>query len=118
MCVTCFVISGTVKISVALVLYRLDSRPLIRGILVFDIVTCSIWTLFTTLLVSLACMPGSLYEGTLDATTCHNITYSRESLYILYDAFHIILPVFILWNVQISRSMKWSVIGLFSIGLL
>lgn len=118
MCVVCFVISGTVKISVALVLYRLDSRPLIRSIIVFDIITCCIWTLFTTLLVSLACMPGSLYLGTLDATTCHNVTYSRESLYILYDVFHIILPVFILWNVQISRGLKLSVIGLFSIGLL
>lgn len=118
MCVVCFVISGTVKISVALVLYRLDSRPLIRAIIVSDIATCCIWTLFTTLLVSLACMPGSLYRGTLDTATCNNITYSRESLWIIYDVLHIILPVFILWNVQISRSLKWSVIGLFSIGLL
>lgn len=118
MCIVCFVISGTVKISVALVLYRLDSRPLIRAVITFDIVTCCIWTLFSTLLISLTCMPGSLYHGTFDATTCHNITYSRESLYIIYDVFHIILPVFILWGVQMSRSLKWSIIGLFSIGLL
>lgn len=118
MCVVCFVISGTVKISVALVLYRLDTRALIRAVIVGDIVTCCILTLVTTLLVSLACIPGSLYQGALDTTTCHNITYSRESLWIIYDVFHIILPIFILRNVQISRTLKLSVIGLFSIGIL
>lgn len=118
MCVVCFIISGSVKISVALVLYRLDTRALIRTIIICDIVTCSVWTLFTTLLVSLACMPRSLYQGALDTTTCHNITYSRESLYIVYDVLHIVLPIFILRNVQISRMLKWTVIGLFSIGIL
>lgn len=116
--VVCFVISGTVKISVALVLYRLDTRPLIRSIIIFDIATCCVWTIASTLLGSLFCSNMGLYWGVLDTTTCINTMYARESLYIIYDVFHIILPVFILWKVQIGRMMKLSVIGLFSIGLL
>lgn len=116
--VVCLVISGTVKISVALVLYRLDTRPLIRAIIIFDITTCCVWTIATTLLDSLFCWPGDPYYGAIDAATCSNIAYARESFYIIYDVFHIILPVFILWKVQISRALKLSVIGLFSIGIL
>lgn len=116
--VVCLVISGTVKISVALVLYRLDTRPLIRAIIVFDIATCCVWTIATTLVFSLFCWQGDPYYGAIDKTTCKNTGYGRESLYISYDVFHIILPVFILWKVQISRVLKLSVIGLFSIGLL
>lgn len=116
--VVCFVISGTVKISVALVLYRLDSRTLIRAILIFDITTCCVWTIATTLLGALFCVQGSPYPGIIDKTTCKNTAYARESLYIIYDVFHVILPVFILWKVQISRTLKLSVIGLFSVGLL
>lgn len=118
MCVVCFIISGTVKISVALVLYRLDQGALIRAVIIGDIILCCIWTLFTTLIVSLACMPGSLYQGAIGTTTCHNITYARESIWIAYDVFHILLPIFILRNVQISRTLKCSVIGLFSLGIL
>ncbi|KAK2596285.1 hypothetical protein N8I77_013181 [Diaporthe amygdali] len=118
MCVVCFIISGTVKISVALVLYRLDNRPFMRFALILDIVTCSIWTVSTTLLVSLGCMERSPYYGIIDKTTCNNTTYSRESLQVIYDVLHVILPIMILWNVQISRGMKCSVVGLFSVELL
>jgi hypothetical protein len=116
--VVCYIISGTVKISVALVLYRLDGRKFIRAIILCDIITCSIWTLFTTITNSLICMSGSPYQGALDGTTCRNVTYAGESLYIIYDVFHVMLPIFILRQVKISKGLKCSVIGLFSLGIL
>ncbi|KAI7779049.1 hypothetical protein LA080_001395 [Diaporthe eres] len=70
--VVCLVISGTVKISVALVLYRLDTRPLIRAIIGFDIATCCVWTIATTLVFSLFCWQGDTYYGAIDRTTCNN----------------------------------------------
>ncbi|KAG8157316.1 hypothetical protein KVR01_012700 [Diaporthe batatas] len=120
MCIVCFIISGTVKISVAFVLYRLTNNgsPLIRAVIIFDISTCWVWTIFTTALTSLSCMKMGPYYGAIDKLTCTNVAYSRESLYVIYDVFHIILPVFILWNVQIGKGLKWSVLGLFSLGVL
>ncbi|KAI3395112.1 hypothetical protein diail_1727, partial [Diaporthe ilicicola] len=114
--VVCFVISGTVKISVALVLYRLDSRPKVRNIIIIDIITCCIWTIVTTLVLSLGCMRLSPYV--INSTVCENTFYSAESSYVIYDVFHVLLPIYILWNVQISKALKVSVVCLFSIGLL
>lgn len=116
--IVCLIISGTIKISVALVLYRLDSRPLLRAIIIFDIATCCVWTIATTLIRSLYCSDRGPYFGVIEWSTCTQIMIARESLYMIYDVFHVILSAFILWNVQISRGLKLSVIGLFSIGLL
>lgn len=109
-------ISGVVKISVALVLYRLDSRPAVRTIIIIDIVTCTIWNLVTTFMLSLGCMKLSPYV--INMTVCENTFYSQESSYVIYDIFHVLLPIYILWNVQISKALKVSVVGLFSVGLL
>lgn len=109
-------ISGTVKISVALVLYRLDSSQKVRTVIIIDIVTCIIWNVVTTLVLSLGCMRQSPYV--IDNTVCENMFYSQESSYVIYDVFHVLLPIYILWNVQISRALKFSVVGLFSVGLL
>ncbi|KAI7782488.1 hypothetical protein LA080_013488 [Diaporthe eres] len=114
--VVCFVISGVVKISVALVLYRLDSRPNVRIIIIIDIVTCVIWNIVTTFILSLGCMRQSPYV--IDNKVCENTFYSQESSYVIYDIFHVLLPIYILWNVQISRALKVSVVCLFSVGLL
>lgn len=109
-------ISGVVKISVALVLYRLDSRPKVKTIIIIDIVTCTIWNVVTTLVLSLGCMRQSPYV--ISNKVCENTFYSQESSYVIYDVFHVLLPIYILWNVQISRALKVSVVCLFSVGLL
>ncbi|KAK2614253.1 hypothetical protein N8I77_001099 [Diaporthe amygdali] len=114
--VICFVISGTVKISVALVLYRLDSRPKVRTVIIIDIITCCIWTIVTTLVLSLGCMRQSPYI--INDKVCENTFYSQEASYVIYDVFHVLLPIYILWNVQISRALKVSVVCLFGVGLL
>ncbi|POS71514.1 hypothetical protein DHEL01_v210097 [Diaporthe helianthi] len=114
--VICFVISGVVKISVAIVLFRLDSRPAVRTIIIIDIVTCIVWNLVTALVLSLGCMGLSPYV--ISKTVCANTFYAQDSSYVIYDVFHVLLPIYILWNVQISKALKVSVVGLFSVGLI
>lgn len=114
----CYIISATVKISVALVLYRLVERVYhtIRWILIIDIIACVIFNLTTTLILALGCMAGTPY--TFSAGVCENTNYAQEASYVIWDVFHIILPVFILWNLQMGRTVKSGVVGLFSVGLL
>lgn len=112
----CYLISGIVKISVALVLYRLDPRRLIRFTLIADIIICSTWTIVCTFVLSLGCMDLSPY--TLNKAVCQNTNYSQEAFYVIFDLFHVLLPVVILWNIQISRAQKWSIVCLFGVGLL
>lgn len=109
-------ISGTVKISVALVLYRLDSRKKVRTVIIIDIITCIVWNVITTIVLSVGCLVQSPHV--INHTVCENMFYSQESSYVIYDVFHVLLPIYILWNVQISRALKFSVVGLFSVGLL
>lgn len=119
MTVVCYVISGTVKISVAVVIYRLlDYRPVLRAIIVTDIVVCFTWTLVSTLVCSLGCTGSYISPYTFSPAVCHNMFYAQEASYIFFDTFHVVFPISILWNVQIKGGQKTSVIILFSIGLL
>lgn len=112
----CYIISGTVKISVALVLYRLAIHRFIRVILIADMVICCVCTILCTLILGLGCMDLSPY--TFRKSTCQNTNYSQESLWVVFDFFHVGLPIVILWDVKISRFQKLSIICLFGVGLL
>lgn len=114
----CYIISATVKISVALVLYRLVERVYrtIRWILVIDIITCAVFNIATTLVLALGCMAGTPY--TFSNGVCKNTNYAQEASYVIWDVFHVVLPVFILWNIQMGWMIKIGVVGLFSVGLL
>ncbi|KAJ4387115.1 hypothetical protein N0V93_007703 [Gnomoniopsis smithogilvyi] len=113
----CYIIAGTVKISVALVLYRLVERvySTTRLILLIDIISCAIYNTMTTIILALGCMEGTPYS--FNDELCKNVNYAQGASYIVWDVFHAVLPVFILWNIQISREMKAGVVGLFAIGL-
>lgn len=112
----CYITSGIVKVSVALVLYRLDPRRLIRFTLIVDIIVCSMWTIVSTLVLSLGCMDQS--PSAFSKPVCQNTKYAQEASYIIFDLFHVLLPIVILWKVQISRRQKWSIVCLFGVGLL
>lgn len=113
----CYIISGAVKISVALVLYRLDSGRLIRAILIVDILVCAIWTIVVTLILALGCT-GTWIPIPLSQSVCQATNYSQEISYVIFNVLHLIIPMVILWNVQLSRTLKWSILSLFGVGLL
>lgn len=114
----CYIISATVKISVALVLYRLVERvySTIRWIIVLDIIACAIFNIATTLVLALGCLAGTPY--TFSNAVCENTNYAQEASYVIWDVFHVVLPVFILWNIQMGSMVKSGVVGLFGVGLL
>lgn len=114
----CYIISATVKISVALVLYRLVERvySTIRWILIIDVVACVIFNLVTTLVLALGCMAGTPYI--FSNGVCERTNYAQEASYVIWDVFHVVLPIFILWNIQMGWMIKSGVVGLFSVGLL
>lgn len=112
----CYVISGVVKISVALVLYRLDTRLFIRAILIADMVICSVWTVVVTLILGLGCTRTSPWQ--LNDSVCQASNYSQEASYVVFNTFHVLIPIVILWGVQIKGNLKWAVISLFAVGLL
>ncbi|KAF3771102.1 hypothetical protein M406DRAFT_326501 [Cryphonectria parasitica EP155] len=112
----CYIISGTVKISVALVLYRLDSRLFIRVILITDMIICAIWTTVVTLILGVGCTGNSPLA--LDASVCEATNYAQEASYVVFNGAHVLIPIIILWGVHIHDNLKWAVVALFSVGLL
>lgn len=116
-CDICFIISGTVKISVALVIYRLlDYRPVLKAIVIADIIICCIWTVVYTLVISLGCTGTRISPYTFDVTTCANVMYAQEATYILFSGFQVVFPAALLWNTNIRKRHKWAVILLFGLG--
>lgn len=112
----CYIISGVVKISVALVLYRLDTRLWMHILLIADMIICATWTAVVTLIIGLGCTWHSPYQ--LSESVCQSTNYAQEISYVIFNVLHVVIPVFILWGVQIRGNLKWAVIALFSFGLL
>lgn len=113
---TCYIISGVVKISVALVLYRLDQRQSIRITLIADMVFCAVWTVVVTLILGVGCMRNSPLS--LSISVCQSTSYAQEASYVFFNVLHLVIPIIIVWGVQIRGNLKWAVILLFSMGLL
>lgn len=118
-CIVCYIIAGTVKISVALVIYRLlDYRPVLKAIVIADIVICCIWTVLYTLVLGLGCSGEHISPYRISLTTCENFTYSQGVSYAVFSVIQVAIPVALFWNTQIRQRHKWAVICLFSLGFL
>lgn len=100
----------------ALVLYRLDERLVMRAILVTDMAVCTVWTVVVTLILGLGCQSNSPWD--LGDPVCRASNYAQEVSYVFFNVLHIIIPVVILWGVQIRGNLKWAVVSLFSVGIL
>lgn len=79
-------------------------------------IICSLWTIVVTLIIGLGCSSNS--PMTLSVNVCQASNYAQEISYVLFDVLHVIIPIVILWNVQISKTMKWNIVALFGVGLL
>lgn len=118
-CIVCYIIAGTVKISVALVIYRLlDYRPVMKAIVIADIVICCIWTVMYTLVLGFGCAGEHISPYQISRTACENFTYSQGVSYAVFSAIQVAIPVALFWNTQIRQKHKWAVICLFSLGFL
>lgn len=109
-------ISGVAKISVALVLYRLDQRLVIRATLILDMVVCAVWTVVVTLILGVGCTQNSPLA--LNDSVCQATNYAQEASYVIFNVLHVLIPIAIVWGVKISGNLKWAVVALFAVGLL
>lgn len=114
---TIYICAGLVKLAVACVLLRLVTTRGLRWILYSSMLVVVAWTVVMTIYASWLCASGgsSNFAG---STTCAYIGYFRTSTNIVIDYFYALLPVYILWNVQMSIKTKLSVLFLLGLGAL
>ncbi|KAK5631298.1 hypothetical protein RRF57_007012 [Xylaria bambusicola] len=111
------------KISVALVLLRIAvTSKGVRVLLICSMVALTIWTIVTTLLVALQCVPLSVAwgEGTgtcLPAAVLANTGYSISAMDVASSFLYAALPAYLLKGVQLSIKVKASIIILLGLGV-
>ncbi|KAI1252813.1 hypothetical protein MGN70_005019 [Eutypa lata] len=113
------------KISAALVLYRLCSSSTSRGItrvLQGSVVILTIWSIASTLLLALQCRPLSVAWGVgtgtcLSGATISNNALSISAMDIASSWFYAIVPIWMLWGIQLSTRTKLSIIFLLGLGV-
>ncbi|RYP71820.1 hypothetical protein DL770_008058 [Monosporascus sp. CRB-9-2] len=111
-----YISSGLVKLAVALVLYRLASSRRLRLILLGSMLLVGIWTVVMTVYTSWLCAKqgSSNYAG---SETCKTVGHFRTISNIFIDYFYALLPVYMLWNVQMSIRLKITVCLLLGLGV-
>ncbi|CAN8098800.1 unnamed protein product [Discula destructiva] len=110
-----YICAGLVKLGVALVLLRLVTKRGLRILLYGSMVVVVIWTVVMTLYASYFCATkgSSNWAG---STTCATVGFVRTGSNIFIDYFYAFLPIYILWNVQMSSKLKMSVVLLLGLG--
>ncbi|OBT98391.1 hypothetical protein VE01_03129 [Pseudogymnoascus verrucosus] len=116
--------SGFIKISVGLLLLRLAVVPIHRYILHASIYILALWTTVTFLIVAFQCRPLSLAwnpaSGTGTCMAAISITrlgYAFSALDIGSDFLYAFLPVAMLWNIQMTWKLKFSICIVLSFGI-
>ncbi|KAH8808675.1 hypothetical protein F5884DRAFT_858199 [Xylogone sp. PMI_703] len=117
--------SGLIKCSVGLLLLRLFStKPPYRYIIIGSIGVVAVWTLVTFLIVAFQCRPLSLAWNPFGKGTCMpaieitRLGYAFSALDIASDFLYALLPIPILYEVQLSWQVKASVSFVLSLGIL
>ncbi|KAH9885936.1 integral membrane protein [Xylariomycetidae sp. FL2044] len=112
---TLYISSGLVKIAVALVLFRLAVTRRMRRVLIVSMVVVALWTVIMTIFASWPCAKSGA-SNWAGSATCQKVGYFRTSSNIVIDYFYALLPVYMLWNVQMKRTIKALVILLLGMG--
>ncbi|KAK1240129.1 hypothetical protein MKX08_007571 [Trichoderma sp. CBMAI-0020] len=100
------------KISVALVLYRIATMaPLVRRVLIGSMVVMSIVSVVAIFMFAFQCRPLSVAWGVgtgtcLPGSTIANVAYAVSAADILFSWLYGLLPIYLLWSVQISMRTK------------
>jgi hypothetical protein len=115
-----------IKASIAIFLLRICVTRVHKMIIWITISVTEIYSLFFFLLFVLQCRPTSLFwlrysstppEGMcLDASVVAKAFYAYSAISCWTDWTYSILPVFLVWNLQMSRNVKISVVGILATG--
>lgn len=114
---TIYICAGLVKLAVACVLLRLVTKKRLRWLLYCSMLIVIAWTVVMTIYASWLCASGgsSNYAG---SKTCAYIGYFRTISNIVIDYFYALLPIYILWDVQLNLKIKLGVLLLLGLGAL
>jgi hypothetical protein len=115
-----------IKASIAIFLLRICVTKTHRMIIYIVTGITEVYSLFFFLLFVLQCRPTSLFwlrvganppEGhCLDASVVANSFYGYSAISCWTDWTFSILPVFLVWNLQMDRKVKFSVMGILAAG--
>ncbi|KAI5921295.1 hypothetical protein F4810DRAFT_679234 [Camillea tinctor] len=115
--------AGIVKIGVALILFRINVDKVIRNVLLVSMVVVFAVTAMFFLVLTLQCRPLSLLWGVgqgscinFEITVRTGIAFS--AIDIVLNWLYSLIPIPMLWKVQIGPHLKIAVLGLFGIGVL
>lgn len=117
-----------IKASIAIFLLRICVNK-IHKIIIWTVTGITeVYSLFFFLLFVLQCRPTSLFwlrykedapEGScLDATVISNAFYGYSAISCLTDWTFSLLPIALVWNLQMNRSTKISVIVILAAGVM
>lgn len=116
--------SGFIKISVGLLLLRITASRIHRYTLYASIIILAVWTTATFLVVAFQCRPLKLAWNFVPGTgTCMKpiditrLGYAFSALDIGSDWLYAVMPILMLWNVQMSWKLKFSVCVVLSLGV-
>ncbi|KAL6895126.1 hypothetical protein GGI43DRAFT_386251 [Trichoderma evansii] len=110
------------KISVALVLYRIATMaPVVRRVLIGSMAVMSIVSVAAIFIFAFQCRPLSVAWGVgtgtcLPGSTIANTAYAVSAADILFSWLYGLLPIYLLWSVQISLRTKLVVSVLLGFG--
>ncbi|RFU78075.1 integral membrane [Trichoderma arundinaceum] len=110
------------KISVALVLYRIASMaPLVRRILAGSMAVLTVVSIVAIFIFGFQCRPLSVAWGVgtgtcLPGSTIANTAYAVSAADIIFSWLYGLLPIYLLWSVQISMRTKLVVSVLLGFG--
>ncbi|KAF3014231.1 hypothetical protein E8E14_009166 [Neopestalotiopsis sp. 37M] len=115
-----------IKASIAIFLLRICVTRLHRMVIYITIGVTEIYSLFFFLLFVLQCQPTSYFwmrassdppEGhCLDASVVANAFYGYSAISCWTDWTYSILPVFLVWNLQMNKQVKISVAAILAAG--
>ena len=112
------------KASIALMLLRLSVRPFHKQILWITFVITEIYSAFFFFLFVFQCIPSQYFwtrftdgQGTcLDTSIVVAATYGYSAITCVGDLVFSILPVLLVWSLQMGRKEKAAVIAILSMG--
>ncbi|KAI1173288.1 hypothetical protein F4777DRAFT_581075 [Nemania sp. FL0916] len=113
---------GLVKASIALVLLRIEIRKPIRIFIIIIAINNSLWALGVALLYFFQCHPLSLLWGVGEGTCLPwqpiaNTLIASSTVDIITQWLLSLLPIVMLWNLQMSTRDKIPILVLFGLGI-
>jgi hypothetical protein len=102
--------------------YRIMSVSNIRWVYMGFIIFLSLWNLSQLIMVCLLCIPLEAAWDTNAKGKCypHQTVMWRVNgvMHIVLDFAIIVMPLPIVWNLNLPRSQKWLLSGIFGLGVL